>query len=774
VSDSLGPIPIPDPPRISPFPLIADYTSGTDYAPPIASHVFDQPGLKTEQRYLLGPGVRRFRFFRDQLACQDYDNLRAHFEQAQGLYAIFDYRNPNPAGIETVTARYENPNVTFSQLVGLMASDPGVTFLEVPQTTPAYFSVARKTRFPDDILTQALESQVQRMIPLITVTPRGAGFTLYLSNQRCTVDGQLYLPRLAAWSAITQTMGESSDSGQFTFGNADDVFTQLANQISLYRATVTFSLFHVNTNYLIDLWAGAARQWSMTSDGKFVLPATDGAFEMTLNYPLRQFSRTCWKVYKGRFCPSTSSFPDCPKDYDSCVARGVPLSFGGVVASPQTVHIKDNSTGVMGFGRSAITSVSIADDTIYQRFVQEVYTDIPMFVTCDVAEGRDESEYYSALGIVSEGPLGAYYPNLLTHTLDGQPPHDPMNGGGWRGILGTDPAGVQDYFAIDQAPWTTVPPGATYAAGLAFAEIRRTDAIGLQLAPVSDRAMTVTVWEGIAGWTWTAPGQRVWTVGLTNTVWVAVNVYLRARGLRVQPSNASDVPASVMEQYFDVDQAIAMAAICDLQVDKIIGTGQERQFPFRGVLKERKALKDWLQEILNCALGFFTFVNGKLWIGLRINASVLAGNAFTRANILYGSLQATPLDPQFNWLTGQFGDEEFAWALNTVTIYDIDSAGLLGSDASPQYLTSTMTFVGISNKSECGRVITTRLREEVGGVGLPEMAAARNHAALAAHHGRRRHQLEPYAPAQRREQSPRSKLDAEPRFLNRHSGYLRH
>lgn len=726
MSDFLGPIAIPDPPTVAAFPLTADYTSGVDYSPPVVAHVFDQPGLKTEQRYLLGPGARRFRFFRDHLSCGDYDALRAHFEQAQGLYAVFPYNYYSPAGLEVVTVRYENPNVTFNQLVGLMASDPGVTFLEIPPPQAPYTSAATVERFPDSLLTAALESQVQQFIPLITIAPRGASYLLYLSNQRCTVDGQLYLPRLAAWNGISQTMSESSDAAQFTFGNADDVFTQLANQTSLYRARVTFSLFHVNTNYLINLWAGAARQWTMTSDGKFVLPATDGAFELTLNYPFRQLSRTCWKVYKGRFCPSTSGFPDCPKDYDSCVARGVQGSFGGVVANPQTVHIKDNTTGVLGFGRSQITSVSIAEDTIYERTIQEVYTDEPMLVTCDVAAGRDESEFYSALGIVGEGPIGGYDPNLITQTLDGQPPHDPLHNGGWRGIVGNDPAGPQDYFGIDQAPWDVIPAGSTYAGGLAFAEIRRTDTAGLQLAPVSDRAMSVTVSQGISGWVWTAPGQRVWTAGLSNTVWVLINVYLKARGLRVTPDNAADIPASVLEQYFDVNQAIAMAAICEIQVDKIIGDGQERQFPFRGVIKEQKALKDWMQEILNGALGFFTFVNGKLWVGLRINASVLAGNAFTRANILYGSLQATPLEPQFNWLAGQFGDEEFAWALNSVTIYDIDAAGFLGTPDSPQYLKSSMTFVGISNKSQCGRVITTRMREELGGVGLAEMGAARN------------------------------------------------
>ena len=133
-------------------------------------------------------------------------------------------------------------------------------------------------------------------------------------------------------------------------------------------------------------------------------------------------------------------------------------------------------------------------------------------------------------------------------------------------------------------------------------------------------------------------------------------------------------------------------------------------------MQERKSLKEWLQEILNCCLGYFTFRNGKLWIGIRENSSVLQGNAFTRDTILYQSLQATAINPSFNWLTVQFGDEEFAYAMNNVTVYDIDHASFLGTPDSPQYLTSTMSFVGVSNKSQCARIIITRLREEIGGL----------------------------------------------------------
>jgi hypothetical protein len=755
-------VPIPTPPTIPSFPLRPDFGTGIDYNPAVVVHTFDQPGLKTEQRFLLTPlGARRFKFAKHHLSCREYDDLKAHFEQAQGGYAQFPYTvyEPGPGhGVprpaqpsyttETVLARYENPNISFDYMVALLMNGPGLSFLEVPQSTPNYTSVKRLVRFPDATLTSALQDQFQQIIPLISVVPRdNPGATFYVSNQGFKLDSQTYLPRLMDWSGISQSIGENSDSASFTVGNADGIWQTYVNQVNLYAASIQVSLYHVGSQYIVDVWKGSVLNWGFDTGGKFQINAADGVFNLSLAYPSRKILRTCWKVYKGRWCPSTSSFPDCPKDYDSCVARGVPHSFGGLVVPPQAVHIKDNSTGVFGFGRSSMTSVTVTQDTVYQRPLQEIFTDEAMMVTVDVAAGRDEDTFYSALGIVGEGPISAYNNDLILQTLDGQPPHDPLHYGGWRAFTGTEPSGQYDFVGISQAgpdgKWSLpdgspyIPPASTYCGGLAMAEIRRTDQKGLQLSPVSDRAMQVNVTGGIGGWVWNGVGNRTWLPSLHNAVWVAVNVYLRGIGLRVDPSNASLVPPSVMEQYVDVDQAGQAAAICDTVVPKIIGAGTELQFPFRGVLKEQKPLRDWLREILNCCLGYFTFVDGKLWIGIRSNSSVLVGNAFTRATVLFKSLVASPLQPQFNWLVGNFGDEEFGWQLNNVTIYDIDHASFLGTADSPQYLTNTMSFAGVSNKSQCARVIITRLREEIGGLkdgkgphgtgsGIDEQMNARN------------------------------------------------
>ncbi len=745
---SLGPVPIPDPPTIAPFPngpggsLRPDFGTGIDYNPAVAVHTFDQPGLKTEQRYLLAPqGARRFKFAKHHLSCTQYDDLRAHFMQAQGGYAQFPFTVWTPGlghGIpgatlpayttETVMARYENPNISFDYMAALLVNGPGLTFLEVPQTEPQYVSAKRVNRFPDLTLGQALQDQFQEIIPLFALVPRETpAAAVYFSNQRCKIDAQSYLPRLLEWSGISQSLGENSDSISCTLGNADGIWQSYVNQVNLYAASLQVSLYHVGSRYILDLWKGSVLNWSFDTSGRFQLSAADGVFNLSLAYPSRKVQRTCWKVYQGRWCPSTSSLPDCPKDYDACVARGVPHSFGGLVVPQQAVHIADTSTGVFGFGRSRMTSVTVVEDTVYQRPLQEIYTDEPMSVTADVAAGRDESDYYSALGIVGEGPISDFNNNLILQTLDGQPPHDPLNFGGWRPFTGTDPSGPDDFVGISQAkPFTWdwiygdgtpyVPPHSTYAGGIAMAEIRRTDPKGLQLSAVADHNMVVNVTGGIGGWVWNGVGSRTWLNSLHNCVWVTVNVYLRGIGLRVDPSNEAMVPPSVMEQYVDVEQAGIAAALCDSVVPKLIGTGTELQFPFRGVLKEQKPLRDWMREILNCCLGYFTFVNGKLWIGIRSNSSVLTPNAFHRETILFKSLTAAPLQPQFNWLVGNFGDEEFGWQLNNVTLYDIDHASFIGTPDSPQYLTNTMSFAGVSNKSQCARILITRLREEIGGL----------------------------------------------------------
>ena len=51
-------------------------------------------------------------------------------------------------------------------------------------------------------------------------------------------------------------------------------------------------------------------------------------------------------------------------------------------------------------GLSAITSITVAEDTVYQRAIQEIYTDIPMTVACDVEGGRDAGDGGRGAGLL--------------------------------------------------------------------------------------------------------------------------------------------------------------------------------------------------------------------------------------------------------------------------------------------------------------------------------------------------------------------------------------
>jgi hypothetical protein len=110
--------------------------------------------------------------------------------------------------------------------------------------------------------------------------------------------------------------------------------------------------------------------------------------------------------------------------------------------------------------------------------------------------------------------------------------------------------------------------------------------------------------------------------------------------------------------------------------------------------------------------------DGKLRIGIRSNSSAV--EAFTEANIIADSLQLDARAPQFNDLTIAFADQDYQYQQNAVRLVDNDSVSLLGP------LRANINAVGICSKSQAARVLTTRLREEVGGLGASQQAAARN------------------------------------------------
>jgi hypothetical protein len=75
-----------------------------------------------------------------------------------------------------------------------------------------------------------------------------------------------------------------------------------------------------------------------------------------------------------------------------------------------------------------IRPTSIISDTIYGETLPEIYHDdegVPQLglpVRCKVAAGRDESDFYIALGLIGKGPLGALTtPQMWDQNGDGTP-----------------------------------------------------------------------------------------------------------------------------------------------------------------------------------------------------------------------------------------------------------------------------------------------------------------------------------------------------------------
>ena len=770
MSDTIGNITVPAILASGTFPIVPDYGYGQAQHPDLAIHQFGSGNAKIEQRFLLGAVAKRFTVRRAFLRDADRRALRDFWEQKYGPYGAFTYNAPSDDGNGTTAfiCRFANEPLSWEMLAD-HACSLGVTLVEIPASNPTYTLASTVTRFPPDALKTALLLQVQQMIPLIKIQPLQSGYpAIYLSDRRCTVGSQLYLPRLVDFDGISQGMGNEADDATFTFGNADRVMRDLANDVDLFRATIEFSLYHVGQQIKLDLWKGDIINWQFDSGAEFKVTAADGLYELNLPYPSRKVSRSCWKAFNVGACPFSTAgamdlvhFPSadsskCDKGYDTangCLAHGMKRYYGAVIAEPQGVTIKDNSTGVFGFGRSSITSVSLVSDSIYDQVIPEIYTDSEMPVNCKVAAGRDESDFYEALGIVGEGPLISYTPAhyedlngnpvsmgstgavFIGSTLDGQAQHGWPNQPtyGIRQVLGADPAADGDWFSLDQSgntaggDWRKVYSGNStykdnYAAGTAFMVIRRSDTKGLQLTKPGDHAMVAYVQQGMSGWAWTSPGARVFGPPLVNPVWIAINMLLRARGLRLG-ADATTPQLDLAETFFDVQAAIDAAAICDEQVTALVGTGSETQFKFRGVLQEEKPLRDWLQEVLMNCLAYYTFSFGKLKIGVRENSSTV--EAFTIGNIVFNSLQLAPLKPSFDHLTANFADQDYKFVNNSVTVYDIDRATLQGGAAGPLFLKSNVNLSGTCTKSQAARIISIRLREELGGTSIAEWKAAR-------------------------------------------------
>ncbi|MCW5983515.1 MAG: hypothetical protein KIT09_35820 [Bryobacteraceae bacterium] len=682
----LGPIPIPDVAPSGLWPVPVNYGLVRVLEPQVVAHQFGTGDAKREQRFYLGDGQRRI-----QLALPDLNTARKKlvtdfWEARRGPYEPFTLHVKEPDGTtSTSTVRFSSDTISLDQVLEHFWSG-SIELVEVPAATPVYASAATVVRFPSASLETALLDQVQQIFPIIHIRTLGPAHDLYLSDRRVQVDGRLYQPRLLDWDGIAQEIGGASDSASFTLGNADRALTSLTNAIDLARATLEFSLFHVGTRTRIDLWKGFVTDWSFDAGPEFRIEASDGLYELNCAYPTRLITRQ-----------------------DGFTVPDQPVNIGGRKGVPR------------------ITSTSVTNETAYGQPLKDIYCDVaadkPLIVPCDLIAGRDESEFYTALGIVGRGPIGEFGYKWSANRrvyglLDGQPNHGGKDASqdlyGIRRSRGHSPARDHDpdagsySFSLDEVgkalPYTQLD-------GVAFQQVRIVDEKGIQPKAVSGHRMDAYIARGLGGWTWTAPGARSWQEAITNPIWVAVNVLLH--GL-----NLADAAVADQEAVLDVSACVSAAAVCDQQAAAIIGTGSEKQFIFTGVIGEQKPLRDWIAEILANCLGGYAFAFGKFRPYVRFHSGV--AESFQEGNIVKGSLALGSIAAGFNKLVATFADRDYDYQSNGVQLVDTDHQARIERE-----LASNINLAGTASKSQASRIVMARLREELGGLTAEEQRKAR-------------------------------------------------
>jgi hypothetical protein len=768
------------------FPLTTQYPFGFSVERPVIVHRFGSLDAKQEQRYYVGIGPRKFQFKHPNLNWAETNQIKAFWEAMQGPWKAFTYNVPNPGGSTTgVLVTFEQTPISFEYLRNAVQVGLNLIEVVDPTQAPTYAVNSTCLRFPSTALSTALLSEVQQIIPLVHIRVRESAVAdIYVSDRRVTVGGQLYLPRLIGIGEpgsdvlISQDIKGTSDNVRFTFGNGDRVMTQLANDTDLKYAEIDLCLFHVNSGILLQLWKGVIQNF--TSDGTPIFPVTcsDGFFQIMNQYPERQLSRQCWKTYndgvncpwasRGRSAAAVTAAGGDPTSCDyylesanGCQVHGMAPYFGAHQADPQGVVIKDDSTGFLGFGRNTVTATSILSDTVWGLALPEIWCNSggnPLYAfmaSALMVAYRDESGYADSLGILSAGPLGGFTASMVVTNADGYryvvaPMVDGylwqglkldgnlnvtkyQPGMGLRYVTGSDPANAStDYFSLGQGSPQVWEPN-VYAAGTAACEIRIVKSTTIQPSTPDQHQMTVPIDYGMWGWTWDQSGNRTAVRGLINPFWIAVNMLLRAMGLYGDPSTGSNPAggsgptsfaqlATFVLPSLIVGDGSGAAEIAADQVAAILGTGVETQFQFQGIISSQKPFRDWLTEVLNCCLGFYTWEFGKLKLGCRINASAV--DAYTLANSLFQSLRLTPIQAGFEHLVLSFADVAYQYQANTAEYCDKSHSAYYGRAGSP--LTSQMHSVGCSSLSQALRIAATRTREEIGGVNPAEWRDARN------------------------------------------------
>lgn len=606
--DTLGTIPVPEITPVGQFPLTTEFPFSLEEATETVIHRFLLGEGRVEQRYLLATKAKVFSFRKPTLCPEEMDALVSFWETNQGAYGAFEYLAPNEDGTYTsYNVRFKDQTLTLEGVAGLIISS-GVQFVEIINDTISYTLTGIDIRYPGTTLASQLLKPTQVIIPLIKIRVKDESYPdIFLSDRRCIIGGQLYLPRLLKRGPITLGINSETPPVELVFGNADGVMTALSLATILKKAIVDISFFCVDSSGTagtkLDYWRGNLQSYTLIPySPEFIVSAIEGPYELTLEFPTRRATHTCGRIFDSARsgCPYSTfgSGGDptfCDKGFDTakgCQSHGMDNFFGGLVLFPQPVRVKDNSTGLFGYGRETLTLTSEIAQSIYGSPLPEIYCDFSndvdptagLLVDCAIIAGRDEGDFYDALGIVGVGPIGDFAGIANTYSpykLDGQPHHGwPENTFGLRRSKGhnpsqdDDPDHASDKFSLGEGGEGPQRYGATKVGGVAFAEIRRQDTPGLQLSRVAEHTMQVGVRKGLSGYTWTGLGSRSFTEGINNPVWVAINAYLKTLGLWGAPPTSS-VDLADQEAAFDPDAAAEIAVnICDLEMPKLIG-GQD-------------------------------------------------------------------------------------------------------------------------------------------------------------------------------------------------------
>jgi hypothetical protein len=787
MSDFLGRIPVPTPVASTlpvssvtgaQFPLISDFNYGYVRPAPFVEHAFGTEGGLVTQRFFVGFGPRKFAFQRAAMNWQMRRQLTNFWESVQGSYQYFTYAAPQADHSTTnYTVTFEAQPLSLKQLV--TACEVGFNLVECqdPSTAPSYTVSHTCLGLPCSDLTTAFQSQTQQIIPLIHIRPRecDAGSltdNIYLSDRRCTVGTQLYLPRILgigdpnSGELLSQDISGSAENVQFTLGNADRAMTKLSNDTDLKFARVELCLYHVQSQTLLQLWAGYLISFQADGTARFQVRCSDRLAMLTQQYPLRNCSHTCWKLFNdGVNCPyaahgsgsgSTCSYYFSSPSPGGCHEHGMDNYFGGIDVAPQKVQV--GSRAALQF-KPGLTPTSIVDDAAWGKPLPEIWMNDDgdptkyMPANCIIVSGRDEisttdgsgTGAYAALGLVGQGPLGAYSPiqfvtnadgyiYLVCPTIDGVMPLGltvdnvkhiiktvPPNGSnGYRLSLGADPNPDQFGLMNGLLGLGYMTSVNQRAAGTAFAEIR-IPVPNTDLSTPAQHTMVVYISQGLRGYTF-AGGSRIALPGLTNPFWIAANCYLRALGLW-NADSATQIAQLCMPSLYAGDGS-GTAEIADALVNSLVGSGQEKQFRFKGSIGgdgSRRPFRDWLIQILNCGLGYFTWEFGQLRFGCRYNA--VPTEAFGLGNMLFQSLSLQPIEAAFERLVVNFADEAYQYQNNSAEYVDKTHAEYYGRAGSP--LTSTQNYLGVASMSQAMRLAATRTREELGGVNQQEWGAAR-------------------------------------------------